>query len=256
MQPSSVKHEHPLRRYTLAVQSRLNAVRLGFVFIRGNSFKIPENIKVAGRFVPLHYPTEHGASSDFLACFIRNDYGLRKQLRNVERILDIGANVGFFSVAARSSYPHATIHAYEPNPRVLPFLKSNTDLLGIDVYPEAVGAQIDRVSIVDGGDCNLARTTAAADGAISQVSLECAIDRIGGSVDLLKLDCEGAEWDLFRCPEAWRRVRNIRMEYHLFHGETMEDVEDALNSLGFDAFEWQPNSGFGVVWARRRARSA
>jgi FkbM family methyltransferase len=199
----------------------------------------------------LRLPEDHGAQSDFFACFIRNDYGLRHELDTVQTILDVGANVGFFSIAARARYPRAVIHAYEPNPRVLPFLEANVSELGISVYPEAVGGDEGRVSMLDSGASNQARTSTNAAGTISQVTLETAIARLGGSVDLLKLDCEGAEWDLFQLGDCWRKVRDIRMEYHLFHGETVEQVEQTLRGLGFVVTRCKPDAGFGMVWATR-----
>ena len=233
------------------VQSWLNARRLGVSFIRARSFKMPQKINVGGKTVTLRYLQEQGPSTDFIACCIRNDYGLRQQLSNVKTILDIGGNVGFFSIAARSHYPRATIHTYEPNPRVLPCLKSNTAELGINVYSEAVGADCGVVSLVDVSTSNMAYTQLSGDGAIPQTSLEIAVERLGGTVDLLKLDCEGAEWDMFRSTNSWRHIRNIRMEYHFPHGETVTDVEQTLNGLGFEVICWKYEAGYGILWAKR-----
>lgn len=240
-----------LSRGVRQVRSYLNARRLGVLFIRARSFKMPQKVNAAGKTVTLHYLQERGPSTDFVACCIRNDYGLRERLSNVKTILDIGGNVGFFSIAARSHYPRATIHTYEPNPRVLPLLKSNTAELEISVYAEAVGAECGHVSIMDEGVSNSAYTQPTSDGAIPQTSLDIAIERLGGTVDLLKLDCEGAEWDLFRSPGSWRHIRNIRMEYHLIHGETVQDVERVLHGLGFEITHWKYDVGCGIVWAVR-----
>ena len=230
-----------------------NGLRYGFVFLRPAWFRMPQRIRVAGKRVALHYPPEHGAQADFFACFIRNDYGLGKRLPRVRTVLDIGANVGFFSIAARGRHPDAVIHAYEPNPRVLESLRANAEPLGIVLHAEAVGNRAGFVQMIDEGASNQARTSAAQNGGISLVTLDTAIDRMGGSVDLLKLDCEGAEWDLFELDEAWKRIQNVRMEYHLFRGETVGQVERALQKLGFEAIHWQRDVGFGMVWARRVA---
>ena len=229
-----------------------NGWRYGFVFLRPAWFRMPQRIRVGGKRVALKFPPEHGAQADFFACFIRNDYGLGKQLPRIRTVLDIGANVGFFSIAARGRYPDAVIHAYEPNPRVSEALRANAGPLGIAVHAEAVGNRAGFVAMIDEGASNQARTSAAQNGGIPLVTLDTAIDRLGGSVDLLKLDCEGAEWDLFELDEAWKRVQNVRMEYHLFRGETVEQVERALQRLGFEAIHWQRDCGFGMVWARRR----
>jgi FkbM family methyltransferase len=238
-----------MNSYARQMRSCMNAFRLGIVFVRVRWFRMPEKISVAGNAVSLHYPLEKGVRTDFIGCCIRNDYGLSEQLAKVETILDIGANLGFFSIAARSHYPKAKIHAYEPNPRVLSFLDSNISPLGIGMFPEAVGAEDGHVSIIDGGASNQARTESSLDGTIPLISLDTAIERLGGTVDLLKLDCEGAEWDMFRSKNPWRHIRNIRMEYHLFQGQTVEDLEQALDSLSFKVTHWQPDVGFGIVWA-------
>jgi FkbM family methyltransferase len=242
-----------VNRLLKQVQSCLNARRLGVFFVRARSFKMPQEVHAGGKTFPLRYLQEPGTSTDFIACCIRNDYGLRQQISKVNTILDICGNVGFFSIAARSHYPRATIHTYEPNPRIMPILLSNTAELGIRVYSEAVGADCGCVSMVDEGGSNVASTQLTSDGNIPQIDLDTAIERIGGTVDLLKLDCEGAEWDMFRSPNPWRHIRNIRMEYHLIHGETIEDVEQVLNSLGFEVINWKYDLGFGIAWATRRS---
>jgi FkbM family methyltransferase len=63
-------------------------------------------------------------------------------------------------------------------------------------------------------------------------SLASAVEALGGA-DLLKLDCEGAEWDLFETVDVWRRIAAITMEYHL----------------------WGEGGGYGEYNYERRARS-
>jgi FkbM family methyltransferase len=210
---------------------------------------MPHTVRAAGKKVVLNYPPENGVVYDFLGCCVHNGSGLRRELKDVKTILDIGANVGFFSIAARAHYPNAAIHAYEPNRRIFPFLKANTEQLGIKVYQEAVGAEEGMVAIADEGDSNQAKTIASEDGSIPQIALQRAVDRAGGFVDLLKLDCEGAEWDMFRTTVPWRHIRNIRMEYHLFNNHSLKDVEQALKQLGFRIKRLEPSAGFGLIWA-------
>ena len=230
---------------------RFRALRLGILFLRARWFKMPRSVRAAGKKVVLHYPPEHGVACDFIGCCVRNGYGLRQELKDVKTILDIGANVGFFSIAARAYYPNAEIHAYEPNQRTFPFLKSNTEQLGITVYQEAVGADEGRVTIADEGDSNLAKTIASADGSIPQIALQRAVERAGGVVDLLKLDCEGAEWEMFRSKVPWRQIRNVRMEYHLLDSHTPQEVEQTLNRLGLTVTRFEPSNGCGLIWAAR-----
>ncbi len=246
---NSIRTRKILAALIRQAESSMNGLRFGFIFLRARWFTMPRKIQSAGKPVLLSYPPESGVRTDFFTCVIRNDYGLRRRLPQVRTILDIGANVGFFSIAARARYPKAIIHAYEPNPRVLPFLRSNVSGLGVEIYPEAVGSQSGFAKILDPGPSNLARTSVTDAGEIPLISLDTAIQRLGGSVDLLKLDCEGAEWDLFPLADAWRHIRNVRMEYHLFRGETVLQVEQALHKLGLTFIRMRRQQGFGTNWA-------
>ena len=61
-------------------------------------------------------------------------------------ILDVGANVGLFSIYMKQKYPSSTILAFECAPVTLGHLKSNLALhgvtSGIEVYPNALGSSV------------------------------------------------------------------------------------------------------------------
>jgi FkbM family methyltransferase len=240
--------------FLLLPETCSNCIRFRVLFLLPRWFKMPSKVHVAKRSVILHFLKEEGVDADFITCFLRNAYGLGRKLEGVRTIIDVGANFGFFSLAARERYSGATIHAYEPNPRIQQALRANVPDLNIQIFPEAVGNSDGYVTMIDIGPSNQARTRSSEDscGGIQQVSLEHAIERIGGSVDLLKLDCEGAEWEILTPNDHWKSVRNIRMEYHLFDGETVEQATAALAEFGFEIIHLrkQGEDG-GVIWAQR-----
>lgn len=232
----------------------VNGFRFRVPYIRGTGFKVPSRIRVAKQNVALSYLDEAGVSADFIECFIYNVYGLGQVAGPVRTILDIGANAGFFSLAAREYYPEAIIHAYEPNPRIQASLRANIKNLRITAYPEAVGGRAGRVTLNDESVSNMTRTVPSDDvnGGIAQILLNSAIERIGGSVDLLKMDCEGAEWEMFGLADAWDSIQNVRMEYHLYGGESVEQVIKALRGLGFRIIRLdRQNNDMGIIWGRR-----
>ena len=155
-------------------------------------------------------------------------------------------------MAARSYYPTATIHAYEPNPRVLTYSSKNASVANFTLFAEAVGATPGHVFIEDSGDSNQARTTAAADSGarVPQVALATVVERLGGTIDLAKIDCEGAEWELFTADAAWAGIKHLRMEYHLWGKHTFTDVEQSLRRIGFEIHHHAPAGEWGTVWAR------
>ena len=230
-----------------------NSLRFQILFMRETSFRTPSRIRVGTRYVNLHLLDEDGVREDCMECLFHNVYGLGHQLGEVRTIVDAGANAGFFSLAARAHYPQAAIHAYEPNPRVLPLLRANLTGLDIQIFPEALGAVRGSVVMEDHSASNAARTRLNPAGTgIPQITLETAAQRIGGTIDLLKLDCEGEEWELLARAQGLSAVRDIRMEYHLFDGQSFAQVLDLLSIAGFRVLHVGPQyDANGIIWASR-----
>lgn len=72
-------------------------------------------------------------------------------------------------------------------------------------------------------------------------------------VDLLKLNCEGAEWEIFESEkECWNKVKNLTMEYHLIDHYTKTDVERKVKELGFEIIHTeQTGPTWGLLVATR-----
>jgi hypothetical protein len=84
------------------------------------------------------------------------------------------------------------------------------------------------------------------------VAFGTAIDRIGGSVDLAKVDCEGAEWLLFQDADNWKSVKNLSLEYHLWPDRTHQEIRDVIQNLGFQIKNQTPIEDYGLLLASRQ----
>ena len=245
------------RRVQLLYRRRLRAQGIGFRFERASAFHTPQSISIDGKPTALHLPAEHGVKIAFVELLLDDCYRLRwlhSQGETTQRILDIGANVGLFCLAARIEFPNATIHAYEPNRALEPYLNHQGEAADARVFFEAVGRDDGKIRLVVLDEHESVHTASQRDetGSIPQVSLRKAIERIGGSVDLLKIDCEGAEWDMLEDIEPWRRVRHVTMEYHLRHGLDHGSVQTALRRCGFIIKHQVRADTFGLVFASSR----
>lgn len=255
--PELVSASRRLGRFVwLLPEVCLNCARFRVVFLLPRLFRMPSHLRVGKRTAGLQFLVEDGVDADFITCVLRNTYGLGHKLSNIRTIVDVGASFGFFSIAARARHPHAEIHAYEPNPRVLPLLRANTADFGVDIHAEAVGGREGTVNLIDDGPSNQARIGLPGNDLLGcevrQVSLETVLKRAGGRIDLLKLDCEGAEWEILKPGACWESIRNLRLEYHLFHGETAEQAARALNELGFRILRFRRyDETGGVLWTTR-----
>jgi len=237
------------------LRKRMRARRLGVPLGRSANFRLPAQVRINGVRRPLTLPNQRGIRVAFMELLLADCYGLEKVPRPVETVLDIGANVGLFCVAARNAFPHATIHAYEPNSGLEPYLKAQAEATDCRYFLEAVDVEDGTVALdFDADDSVNTRSKLDVSGRIPAVAFRKTIERLGGRVDLAKVDCEGAEWDLWRDREAWQQVRSLSLEYHLWPAHTHEEVQQVVAGLGFTVQEQAPTSDFGLILATRSGR--
>ncbi len=71
------------------------------------------------------------------------------------------------------------------------------------------------------------------------------------SIDLLKLDCEGAEWGILQGADpVIDRVSQIALEYHLTGEWSLEMLTGWLQERGFRVYT-QGRGWLGLLWATR-----
>jgi FkbM family methyltransferase len=191
---------------------------------------------VNGRRWAISAPDDGGTKDAFLNIFLDDCYGIESIGHPVRTVLDIGAHAGFFSMHARNTFPDAIIHAYEPNPNMKEFLEHQSGIGGFTYLLEAVGNK-DDTALLDIDAKQSVHTRCRPGGDIPQVAFRTCLLRLGGSVDLLKLDCEGAEWSIVADTESLAAVRSLVMEYHLVDGHTEAELVSIVGKLGFRVLE-------------------
>ena len=262
-----------LRRLVRLFQRRREARRWGISFSRVRDFSLPERVTLGGKPVRIFLPEKGEVVTAFVALLLDDEYGL-DAIRAVEgkpvrTILDIGGNVGLFSLAARRRFPSATIHVYEPNAALEPHLRVQAAGIGAVPFFEAVGAVDGEVSFFPTADSMtgsvvpgtaISETTPeTAPGAVKvvQTALGRALDRLaadGGPVDLVKMDCEGAEWAMLEDRAALSRIGRLLLEYHPRPGRDAAMLPGLLAAGGL-RIEKQivTAGGCGVIWASASA---
>ena len=138
-------------------------------------------------------------------------------------VLDVGANVGLFSIWLSRCAPGVRVAAFEPFPENYSTLVAN--LAGwshrVTPYNVAVGRSTGRGQMLAAGERSLDHRLAAGESisapTVTVMSLYDAIQLTqAASIDLLKLDVEGAELDILEgtSTETMRRIRRLAIEYH------------------------------------------
>lgn len=167
-------------------------------------------------------------------------------------VVDIGANIGVFSLYSDYVWPHAKVLAYEPAPDNLENLRENIRLSGLEskisVQPFAVSDQ-DNSSMVfyikkEGGWNSIFGDSRDVPITVSTISMAKVLMDVNNQIiDFMKIDCEGAEYcilsgkmDMFR-----NFVKYIAMEYHQVAGHSYVELIELFQKAGFEVVTIPPN---------------
>jgi FkbM family methyltransferase len=224
------------------------ARRLGFTFVGTTYTELPPQMRLFKRSIALSYPDDRTLIGDVINIFLDDEYGLGAVHPPIKTVLDIGANIGLFSLWARHNFPDARIHAYEPNQQALTYALANLKEANVTLFSEGVSDEDATCELIMSESYRGVRTEKIPQGKIKLAGIGAAIERIGGELDLLKMDCEGGEWDIFLNRAAFQTVRQIRMEYHFGRDHNMEKLEEAADNLRFRITKIISHDDFGIAW--------
>lgn len=195
--------------------------------------------------------------------FIRREYGT---LYNLQTIVDIGANMGAFSIYAAAISPKSRIYCYEPEEHNFEFLKENVRVNSLEnrvsVFKKAVGSNSGERDLIIGESpihSFFKNTTEAAHQTVECTTLKEIFETHGlHKIDLLKVNCEGAEYEILEgCEQIYYdRIVNIRMEYHNINSEKQNGkyMVKLLKSKGYEIERFSSYQGeSGFIWARRKS---
>lgn len=201
-------------------------------------------------------------TSSIAVIFIKKDYG---PVEDHSTVIDIGANIGTYTVYAATSARNTKVYSFEPLPNSYDVLTENIRINHLEdrVFPFRVGVaskkETRKLYVGDGSPFH-SLYSGGRDGRpcvdIPCVSLGDILDENGiDACDLLKIDCEGAEYEiLYSTPgSCFAKIREIRMEYHnLPDKDARFHIRSLIAFLGENGFETariRADSGYsGIAW--------
>lgn len=220
-----------------------------FKFKDGNTYNVPK--KMIG---------------PFRECFFDDQYLQKLDLKSFPSspvIIDIGANVGYAALCFFRIFPKASIHSFEP----MPFLQSvlykyqqeynnyHWNIHPYGLWKEEGTLQLFTTSTDDFTSVSGVMKFPDADkkfnvpvSTLPKFILENNIE----TIDLLKLDCEGAEYEiLFSLSDAdYKKVKRIAMETHVTENYKTENMVEFLKTKGYKIiYVTKPETGH--IWAWR-----
>ncbi|MFA6992025.1 MAG: FkbM family methyltransferase [Candidatus Gracilibacteria bacterium] len=202
------------------------------------------NLKYNNKAVSLILRTD-ADESVFNEVFIERDYkSLEEIIKKAKNpIVDIGAHIGVFCVYTRTLNEGAPLFAYEPETENFKTLKENLKLNHLEktviIKNTAVTGKEEirelyikqdshNHSLLNFGE-NIGETK------VQTTTLQKILQKTG-SCDLLKMDCEGAEFEILKSmsSEDFKKIKNIYIEYHEYSSDLKSiELKQILEQNGF-----------------------
>jgi FkbM family methyltransferase len=178
---------------------------------------------------------------------------LEKHIRPGMRVLDVGSNLGLYSVLmARRAGSSGKVICFEPDPDLFAALRRNQEINGLtqlEAHNLALGAApadlLLHRSIINSGDNHLGESTSP----LFRRTVNAKVVRLddylpGVELDLVKIDVQGWEVDVLRgMRETLRRNHSIRVYFEFSKigytraGSTYQDLVVLLRETGFLIFD-------------------
>jgi len=168
--------------------------------------------------------------------FLRKIYHFDPQ-RADPLVIDGGSNIGMSILYVKSICPAARVIGFEPDSAIHQLLEENIAINGlrqVTLVNAALGNRDGTATFV---------TDESAGGALGDgvggitVQVRRLRDYLTEPIDFLKLNIEGAEWDVLAdCEAQLRQVREMVIEYHHLPDlpRTLHDILGLLHRQGFE----------------------
>jgi len=202
----------------------------------GSLYKFRDGLKIK---------TNEGVdTATIIVVFFKHDYGT---IEDNSTVIDIGGNIGSFSLYAASSSKNTKVYVYEPLPKTYNLLSENVRINQyenlISAFNLGVGAKKEKrkLFLTGGSPFNTLYSDKPNDSyvEINLLSLEDIFkDNHIEKCDVLKCDCEGAEYEIFyNAPDEYlQRIQEIRFEYHN-HSDEKSNIDDLTHFLKIKGFK-------------------
>jgi FkbM family methyltransferase len=153
-------------------------------------------------------------------------------------IIDCGSNIGLSVIYFKSLFPSSSIIAFEPDKNIFQILKKNVESLSlhnIQLQENAIWKSDEELSFVSQGGLSgsIADSGQTKTVKVKGLRLKNLLDK---KVDFLKIDIEGAEYEVLKdCAAELKNVRNLFVEYHSVKDEVqrLDEILAVFKEAGF-----------------------
>jgi FkbM family methyltransferase len=242
-----------------------------YIFHKGERKKRP--LKFTTRPHPIHFEVPESIYPIFKEIFMEDVYNidtLISKLPVTPVIIDIGANAGFFNVLLFSKLKNARVLAYEPLPsNISRFRKTieenklsekiqleqiavtGTPIAILELFTEKTTDNSVIASVFSDFDERNTQKLEVPAKSLTAIINENRLDH----VDLIKLDCEGSEYDIiYNTPvDVLNKIKTLVIETHEIDNQknNLNSLTSFLQSCGYKTNSEMVNKTNNILEARK-----
>ena len=215
----------------------------------------------------INTPNRPGARVPVYEIFADDSYRLEwflgPLLRRPIQVLDIGGHVGTFACRLAQLHPRARVQAFEPSATTAAYLRRNAAQNGladrIEVFEAALAGDSGVALFDDNGAGSGLNGLVAAGHAtgtrleVRTLGFDAAVAAAPAPVDVVKIDCEGGEYDLVlrSRPASWASVQRVVIEHHPVTGHSWSELRSWFAGVGLALQDLDEAGVHGCAWLSR-----
>lgn len=177
-------------------------------------------------------------------------------------LIDVGAHIGLFTLYASQFCRNGSIYAFEPFKENWDLFRENiqiNNLTNINTLNCAVAGKKEKIRIYKNNKDDAAHSMYGNGDNFSEIEAVTICDIIDtqhiAKCDLLKLDCEGAEYEIIKSipREYFTKIEKICLEYHLADSKPylLDELKETLRISNYKIIDKSSFGGMGILFASK-----
>lgn len=204
--------------------------------------------------VMVELPHGFACATELYVAWGEVDWGTEELLlRHLEPdgvFLDVGAHLGYYAVMAAERVRLAV--AFEPDDRVLPYLRRNARRAGVEVVESAVGDHVGSAAFEPGADPATSRLAPTGAIRVPVTTLDAVVAERDWRVTGVKVDAEGADLRVLAGAEALMRRDQPLVALEFDPSQGIDALLHLAGRVEYGVFAFATTRGAGFATARLR----
>jgi FkbM family methyltransferase len=178
----------------------------------------------------------------------------KQQLSDTPYIIDCGANIGMSIIYMKLQYPAAEILAFEPDENNFNLLQKNIASFGynnVKVFKEAIWKE--NTTLLFSQESSMSSKIVIGGTNLKEVKAVRLRDYLQRNIDFLKIDIEGAEYEVLKdIANELHVVKNMFLEYHgtFLQNNELVEIIMIIKNAGFNFYIKEATSIYNTPFYR------